>query len=134
MITVNPNVLLEVAEEIEQDEYYSGASWWFPERQCGCAMVRVLCKTTEFEARDNTFGFRVEGFAGGQFVIGGDVERAVAYVTGVPDKIWDSFRGFTLYADRFQTARALREIAQTGEFTWDPKTREEYNARFELNL
>jgi hypothetical protein len=111
-------LLLKVADEIEADENYSGKNWWNNELHTGCAMSRITfaggAEFVEQEDPDDT-RFKLAHFSPSG-LIRTDwamhwVEEASAFVTGINDDFWADFRGFSLNADRFDTAKILRLIA-----------------------
>jgi hypothetical protein len=116
MIIANRDILLEVAAEIEAYVNYSGADWWCPDTQCGCAIVRTLGKVTELKQsprHQRSVVFDIKDDAGHRIV---DPVYAVALVTGLSDIVWNEFCTFSLDANRFETAAALRYIHRTGDF------------------
>lgn len=122
-------LLLQVADEIEADENYTGISWWVPQASCGCAMIRTLKAagaefTFDTEAKPH---YSEDGvLRGGEWIEEIQIEgrpyyvfqapHLVAHLTEVDDRVWDKFQQFSLSADRFQTAEKLRVIAETGQF------------------
>jgi hypothetical protein len=121
----NKHILLEVADEVEQDVNYSGDQYWFRDRDCGCAMMRIIGRAGEYDkeayiegTHKNNMPFRIEGYPNEDTSLrySLNVEGGVAHITGLDSKVWFKFLSFSLEADRFWTAKALREIAEVGTF------------------
>lgn len=119
---VGKEILLDVAAEIEKDENYNGEQYWFADRNCGCAMVRIISRVTEIKGASPDSDGKVPEFvldSGTRVFTESFIEETIAYITGISDRIWDRFRTFSLTADRFETAKALREIYADGDFKWE---------------
>lgn len=119
MTTVNnKEILLAVADEIENDPNYTGEHWVHVKNPCGCAMTRLVAKLgaeihtdsdNVYERENISNGFTFEG----RFRINWASEDVLHEKTGIP---WGQFRNFSVEASAAETAAKLRHMAETGEF------------------
>jgi hypothetical protein len=129
-VVADKSILLKVADEIEADENYSGLHWWDTITQCGCAMVRTVAAAGGVVRQNPTAErnvlFSLDTPTGAYTDVDScHLESAMTYITGVSDSVWGEFVSFSCNADRFWTAKALREIVETDDFK---QTHEEFRA------
>lgn len=125
---INKELLLQVADDVENDALYDGKQWVTDGNECGCAMIRTMVaaggKLNLKEKVSLITGSKFDYIElpnwgdEGRLEYGFEVRDGFGKITGI-DNPWtlERFQVFTCKADAQQTARALRELAETGDFT-----------------